>query len=437
MIGIVIAIIECFIIANFIIKSLGPRILKTYVWLLYIILAALLFIDIEFASKLFESESITGILQIIICMIFSLIFLNGSIYKKILIAVISNLLILIVNISIVSILSLFLDASIVELMEQYNVVWLYAVLLSKLCYFLLTNFLLAVQKKVPYQISIKEGGAILLIFIVTLFIGIMILEQNIVTGNYESSYLMVSIIGLIVINILSFYILTYISKENEKKLKYYMLDMQIENHKNEVIEVQKQYKEMQKIRHDFKNYILCSISLLKENKTDEAKKYLTDIVDEKLTPEISYIYTSNSAVNAIINAKLNKCKQLGIETHYDIVDNIEIDDIDISILLANLFDNSIEACTHNTSKSIISLTITYEKAYLNIIIKNTIDKPVLKDNPNLHTTKKDKTKHGYGLKTIDDIVKKYDGIKRYYEKGNFFYADIWLKSPFLPEILKS
>lgn len=433
MIGIVIVIIECFIIANFIIKSLGPRILKTYLWLLYIILAALLFIDIEFAGKLFESESITGILQIIICIIFSIVFLKGSIYKKILISVISNLLILIINVSIISILSLFIDGSIVELMELYNVVWLYAVLLSKLCYFLITNFLLAVQKKVPYQISIKEGGAILLIFIVTLLIGIMILEQNIVTGNYESNYLMVSMIGLIIINILSFYILTYISKENERKLKYYMLDLQIKNHKNEVIEVQKQYKELQKIRHDFKNYILCSLSLLKENKTDEAKKYLTDILDEKLTPEISYINTSNSAVNAILNAKLNKCKQLGIETNYDIVDHMEIDDIDISILLANLFDNSIEACNYNTSKSSISLIITYEKAYLNIIMKNSIEKSVLKDNPNLHTTKKDKTKHGYGLKTIDDIVKKYDGINKYYEKGNFFYADIWLKQSSLSE----
>ena len=115
------------------------------------------------------------------------------------------------------------------------------------------------------------------------------------------------------------------------------------------------------------------------------------------------------------------------------VDRIEIDDIDLSILFANLFDNAIEACVHNTSKSSIYLMVTYEKAYLNIIMKNTIEKPVLKHNPQLVTTKKDKKKHGYGLKTIDDVVRKYDGIKKYYEKDNYFYADLWLKLPFMSE----
>ena len=44
-----------------------------------------------------------------------------------------------------------------------------------------------------------------------------------------------------------------------------------------------------------------------------------------------------------------------------------------------------------------------------------------------------KKKHGYGLKTIDDVVRKYDGIKKYYEKDNYFYADLWLKLPFMSE----
>ncbi|NLK27364.1 MAG: hypothetical protein GX306_03345, partial [Clostridiales bacterium] len=180
MIGIVIAIIECLIIANFIIKSLEPKIFKHRVWLLYLILTILLFIDIELLNIVIRGASITGILQIIICFIFSLIFLNGSIYKKILISVISNILILIINVTIMTILSAFLDTDIMELIEQQNAIWLYAILLSKLCYFLATIFLLTIQKKTPYQLSIKEGSAILLIFIVTLLIGITTLEQNIV-----------------------------------------------------------------------------------------------------------------------------------------------------------------------------------------------------------------------------------------------------------------
>ncbi|HBI72780.1 MAG TPA: hypothetical protein DEG06_11625 [Lachnospiraceae bacterium] len=432
MIEIVIAIIECIIIANFVIKSLEPK-KPNRKWLLYAVLTALLLLDLHVGKILFKSESITGIVQIIVSLLFSLLFLKGSLYKKIFISIISNQLILIINVLIMTILSTLLKTDIMFLIKQQNAIWLYAILLSKLCYFLVTSFLLSLQKKVSYQISLKEGGAILLIFIATLFIGIAILEQNIIAGNYENYYLNISIIGLIAINVLSFCALTFISKENDRKLKYYLLEAQLENQKNEILEVQKQYNEIQKLRHDFKNYILCTLTLLKEDKISEAKKYLADIVDEKLVPEQAFLHTTSSTLNAIINAKLNKCRQCGIEIHYNVVDRIEIDDIDLSILFANLFDNAIEACVHNTSKSSIYLMVTYEKAYLNIIMKNTIEKPVLKHNPQLVTTKKDKKKHGYGLKTIDDVVRKYDGIKKYYEKDNYFYADLWLKLPFMSE----
>ena len=257
--------------------------------------------------------------------------------------------------------------------------------------------------------------------------------MNIVSGNYENRYLIISVIGLIIINVLSFSILAYISKENDKRLKYYLLEAQIENQKNEINELQNQYSETLKLRHDYKNYILCGLTLLKEEKITESEKYFTNILDEKLSPEVSYIHTTSSAVNAIINAKLSKCRKLGITAHYEIVDKMDADDIDLSILFANLFDNAIDACSNKPEKSLIYLTVGYEKAYLSIVMKNTVEKPVLPHNPDLLTTKKDKTKHGYGLKTVEDIVKKYDGIKKYYEKDNWFYADIWLKLPLAPE----
>ena len=237
MIEIVIAIIECIIIANFVIKSLEPK-KPNRKWLLYAVLTALLLLDLHVGKILFKSESITGIVQIIVSLLFSLLFLKGSLYKKIFISIISNQLILIINVLIMTILSTLLKTDIMFLIKQQNAIWLYAILLSKLCYFLVTSFLLSLQKKVSYQISLKEGGAILLIFIATLFIGIAILEQNIIAGNYENYYLNISIIGLIAINVLSFCALTFISKENDRKLKYYLLEAQLENQKNEILEVQ-------------------------------------------------------------------------------------------------------------------------------------------------------------------------------------------------------
>ena len=52
---------------------------------------------------------------------------------------------------------------------------------------------------------------------------------------------------------------------------------------------------------------------------------------------------------------------------------------------------------------------------------------MLEENGQLHTTKKDKSKHGLGVYSISQIVDKYDGMKTYYEKNGYFVADIWLK----------
>lgn len=431
---IIISFVESIIIANYVIRSLEPVKLKKSNRLFYGILPLLLFIDVYYLGTFINSTSMTGIVQILVCLIFSILFLNGSIYKKLLISLISNLLILIINVFILAVLGIFLDERIMQIINQQNAVWLFAVLMSKLLYFFITCILLSVQNKITYRMTFKEGSAILFIFFITLLIGLSILEMNIVSGNYVNRYLFVSIIGLAIINMLSFYMISYISKENEKRIKYYLLEMQMENQKNDIEELQNQYSEISKIRHDYKNYLLCGLTLIKEKNIKEAEKYFSDILDEKLDSGIAYVHTTNNAVNAIINAKLNKCKKLGITTHYEIVDKIDIDDIDISMLFANLFDNAIEACAGNPQKSSIYLNVSYEKAYLNIILKNTIEKSVLSPNPKLITTKMDKTKHGYGLITVDDIVKKYDGIKKYYEKENWFYADIWIKVPFEPKI---
>lgn len=432
-----IAFVEAIIIAHYIIRSLEPIKFKRWSQLSYVILASLLFINVYYLSAFIHSESMTGIMQILICLLFSVLFLNGPIYKKILISMISNLLILLINVFVLAVLGMFLDERIMQIVNQQNAVWLFAVVMSKVLYFFIVCILLTVQNRTIYGMKFKESSTILFIFFITLFIGLSILEMNIVSGNYVDRYLFVSIIGLVLINMLAFYMISHISKENEKKMRYSLLEMQVENQKNDIKELQNSYSEMSKIRHDYKNYLLCGLTLIKENNITQAERYFSEILDEKLDSGIAYVHTANNAVNAIINAKLSKCKKLGITTHYEIVEKIDIDDLDISILFANLFDNAIEACAGNSHKSSIYLKVCYEKAYLNIILKNSIDESILSHNPKLITTKKDKKKHGYGLITVDDIVKKYDGIKQYYEKGNWFYADIWIKSPYKPEFSTS
>ncbi|MBD7915838.1 ATP-binding protein [Clostridium sp. Sa3CUN1] len=113
--------------------------------------------------------------------------------------------------------------------------------------------------------------------------------------------------------------------------------------------------------------------------------------------------------------------------------NIPIDfnyDIsDISILLGNILDNSIEAVNKlPIKKRYISFFMEYKNKTLFITIKNKFNGRIIKDNNNnnILTSKKDCNKHGLGLLSIKNIVNKYFGEFNVDIKENVFIIKILL-----------
>ncbi len=90
-----------------------------------------------------------------------------------------------------------------------------------------------------------------------------------------------------------------------------------------------------------------------------------------------------------------------------------------------MLDNSIIGC--DITNPYIELKILQRKSMTYIAVKNTIAVSVLTDNPNLVTDKTNKSEHGYGIRSIKDIAKKYDGSVEFLEENGFFVAEVWLK----------
>jgi len=177
---------------------------------------------------------------------------------------------------------------------------------------------------------------------------------------------------------------------------------------------------------------LCGVALsilgnIENGNTEAAETYLKQLLHDYETSIFKYIYIDNSAVNSILNMKISRCHANKIDIKTEIESDFsDFSDIDICVLLANLLDNAIEASL-NVDSPQITVSIRNEKNYLCILIRNRIESSVLEENGQLHTTKKDKSKHGLGVYSISQIVDKYDGMKNYYEKNGYFVADIWLK----------
>ncbi|MDD5933993.1 MAG: GHKL domain-containing protein [Clostridiales bacterium] len=423
------SISESLVIANFVVASFGTKTKKQGLFYT-LFLACLLYFDLYFLNiNVIHNSNLIALIQIAICFLFELIFLSGSLYMKILIPLLSTILTLLINMFLIMFFSRIYHIDILNITGTVSGTSFILILFSRILYLFASYYIISIQHKNVFHLSQKEWTGVMLIYISSLCVGCSVFTINIDNGNHTNIYIVIIIIGLVMINLYSFYFIRKLSKDNAEKVKYSILELQSENQKKDVIALNQKYMEMMKLRHDFKNYILCCQTLLTEHKYDEALQYLQNLSQDKLN-QSSYIrYSENNALNAILSAKANICKEKTIDLTCNITTTCDhIDEIDLSILLANLLDNAIEACDHIKTDSVITVNISNEKSYLHIQIKNTIEHSVLSKNPQLKTSKRDKINHGFGIQTITDIVKKYDGMHDFYEKDNSFVADLWLNT---------
>ena len=186
------------------------------------------------------------------------------------------------------------------------------------------------------------------------------------------------------------------------------------------------HQSVRQLKHDMKNHLMVIASYLNSEDYEEAKTYTSQILD-KLNTMHSYIETGNSLLNHILNEKLEFARSCGIAIKAEI-ENISfagMRSIDFSALLTNLLDNAIEASKNEPDGELI-IHIFQERGYDAISVKNKIDKSVLEENPELHSTKEDKEKHGIGISQIKEIVAVYDGICDFYEKEGYFCSRVFI-----------
>lgn len=98
---------------------------------------------------------------------------------------------------------------------------------------------------------------------------------------------------------------------------------------------------------------------------------------------------------------------------------------EICSMFGNLIDNAIEASKKlKIEEKKIYITIEKKKQMIYIEIKNEVEEEPIKRNNKFITLKEDKNLHGYGLKSVQRIVEKYDGIITYETADKMFTTAI-------------
>ena len=337
---------------------------------------------------------------------------------------------MITGISVLTLISYISPYEVKNLITQQGIERFIVLAMAQSSYFFLTRMILRLQRNNKFALSIMEWIAILSVFITSFAAGVLVFEILITSPNTRQNgfFAVLIMISLILINVLCYYIFVNISAKNKERLQYSLMELRLKEQEKNLVEMKQSYEEIRKIRHDMKNYVECAATLLHNGKDTEAKTYLSTLLENKITFGTQLVLTISDAINAVISSKASLCQRHNIIFHYEITGSVEkIPELDLSILLANLFDNAIEASNRIKNNREINLKIYNERNYLVILINNYIAESVLDKNPHLRTTKKDKLQHGVGSLSIKDIVNKHNGMISFYEKERYFYADVWLK----------
>ena len=186
--------------------------------------------------------------------------------------------------------------------------------------------------------------------------------------------------------------------------------------------------ETHKLRHDTQNQLLTVKTLLDEGETEKA----ADMAD-KLSGAVTVLprvdYCENTLVNAVLANKEPLCREAGIETEYslNLPPEIGVADEDLVSALANLLDNAIKACRKLPEGVEKRIALTAEKKDDILLLKcvNSADPEEKRELSRLKKPGKDG--HGWGLRILRDMAKRYDGSFKMTDAGDTVDAVLMLK----------
>lgn len=180
--------------------------------------------------------------------------------------------------------------------------------------------------------------------------------------------------------------------------------------------------------HDLKHQIRA----LEHVSEGERSNYIRELEDA-IGIYDAVVETGNEVVNTIISEKALICGRRDIRLSC-MVDASHLDfmsTLDIYALLGNALDNAIESVSRyaDKDKRIISLTICAVGDFLSIQINNYCEDNVVFTDGLPMTTKRNKDYHGFGMKSMRHLAKKYGGSMATSIADNMFTLQILLPMP--------
>ena len=411
----IIGIIESIIILIFYIRSVE---IKSYIpnVCAKIIVFIYLFISFYIFNIWYELKDIYTLIYVILDLII-LHLISVESYSNILI------LSLIVRIfTIISIQTVYVDILMIFNIKpinvpSYEIIQLFSIIMSMIVLTALCLITLKLKKEVNNLITNYSKIFIAILFVI--YITVIYLQDTIFSSIYDYrkmvtiSYFMLAIIFLMI------YLVYRIKLDNANILDISILERDMNKIKDEMRLFKKSNEDVSIIRHDMKNMLIFIDKYLAKGEIEKAREYILEITDSINKTKVMHI-TGVASIDCVLNSILSSTEKNNIEFVTNIDEHAlnKIEDLDLAIILANALSNATE--NNGGDRKFVKLSIYSYKNDLIIVISNSVNKDVINENPNLNTNKNNLELHGFGIKSIKRIAKKYNGFADFYQEKNIY-----------------
>lgn len=178
--------------------------------------------------------------------------------------------------------------------------------------------------------------------------------------------------------------------------------------------------------HDMKHHLLILREYGQEKQWDSLMSYLNELSDDILVQKKA-MWTQVGILDTLLEQKKAKAESKGIafRIRADRIGGLPFSDMEICTLFSNLLDNAIEACEKiEDDRRWVAIQITRKSGMLYLTISNSIKDRPAEQEGKLITNKQNHQLHGYGIKSVQKIVRKYEGDFSYQIRESEFIVTI-------------
>ncbi len=183
--------------------------------------------------------------------------------------------------------------------------------------------------------------------------------------------------------------------------------------------------------HDLKHQIAA---IRTKTEKENFHKYL-DRLEDSIIEYGTVVECGHETINVVLTEKNILCSTCGVKFSY-IIDGTLFDfmsEMEIYSLFGNALDNALESCSKvsDPEKRVISLKAAKRADMVVLHVENFFEDSLTMVDGMPQTTKKG-SGHGFGLRSIQHIAEKYDGVVSVQANGDLFKLTVLMR-PSLPQ----